>query len=387
MEYFALFLFLLALLVLITRPFTVLFHELGHAIPALLLTKERVTIYIGSYGDPSKSLNLNLGFLEIWFRFNPFAWRGGLCVPSAPNVSINRQIIYTLSGPLASFFIGCIACYLTFSFDLHGALKLFFVVFLGSTIFDLFVDLIPNKKRITLYSGSFAYNDGYSLQRLFYYKKFSKEYEQASHFYNQGRYADAAHLFNSILTKGFKDEHLFQLAIASYLQVGNYYCSKDLIDDLILRGNGTSDDYANAGFVYSQCELHNEALDFYDKSLQQNANNKLSLNNKGYTLNLLDRYAEAIPLFDKAIEIDKTFAYSYNNRGLSKIKIGKTNEGLEDIKQSFELDKDNSYAYRNLGIYHLDRGEFDEAYKLFIKSKELDPSTHMIDNLIDRAKR
>ncbi|MBK8341854.1 MAG: M50 family metallopeptidase [Bacteroidetes bacterium] len=59
MDYFPVILLFFALLVFITRTFTVLFHELGHAIPAILMSKKAVTIYIGSYGDPKRAGILN----------------------------------------------------------------------------------------------------------------------------------------------------------------------------------------------------------------------------------------------------------------------------------------------------------------------------------------
>ena len=76
MQYLPGIFFGLFLLVVITRPFTVLFHELGHAIPAMLMTKQGATVYVGSYGDKKQSFQLALGGLEIWFRYNPFKWRG-----------------------------------------------------------------------------------------------------------------------------------------------------------------------------------------------------------------------------------------------------------------------------------------------------------------------
>lgn len=387
MEYFPAILISLFLLVLIVRPFNILFHELGHAIPAILLTKEKVAIYIGSYGDPDKSLKFNIGLLEVWFKYNPFLWRFGVCVPSAKNISTNRQIIYTLTGPITSFLIATITCYFAFSYNLHGSLKLILIVFLGLSIFDLYVNLIPTAKPIKLYDGRFIYNDGYSLKQLFYYKRFPEEYAQAVDLYNQKQYAEAAILFDNILISGIKEENIFRLAIISYLQNKDYKKAKQLTDNFISLGKMTSDDYSNAGLSYSQLGLHDKAIEFYDKSLQQNPNNKYSLNNKGYTLNLLNRYEEAIPLFDKAIDIDTNFAYSYVNRGLSRIKTGKMNEGIEDIYYSFKLDKDNSYGYRNLGIYHLDQKEYGEALKLFKKAKELDDTTHMIDELIREAEK
>jgi len=385
MQYFPLLLLILIGLVLITRPFTVLFHELGHAIPAILLTKQKVTIYIGSYGDPNKSVKLNFGLLTILFRYNPFAWRLGVCVPSAKSISINRQIAYTLTGPIASLIVATIACYFAFAYDLHGFLKLFLIVFLGSAFLDLLVNLIPNGTPIKLYDGGITYNDGYSLKQLFYYKQLPKEYSEAVDLYNEQKYADAAVLFENLVSDT-KDENIYRLAISSYLQDKNYTKAKVISDAFALTGKMNSDDLSNIALSYSQLGFHDQALKHYDKSLQLNPDNKYSLNNKGYTLNLMDKFEEAISLFDKSIELDPNFAYSYNNRGLAKIKLRQTDEGLQDINRSFELDPTNSYVYINMGIYHFDKGEFDNALQNFVKAKELDSSTYMIDKYINETK-
>lgn len=71
------------LLVLITRPFTILFHELGHTLPALMMTRQPVTVYIGSYGDTKHSVHFRIGQLDILLKYNPLAWRSGLCILSA----------------------------------------------------------------------------------------------------------------------------------------------------------------------------------------------------------------------------------------------------------------------------------------------------------------
>jgi tetratricopeptide (TPR) repeat protein len=375
------FILTLVTLVLLTRSLTVLLHELGHAIPAILLTKNKVTIYIGSYGDPSSSLKINMGALIIYFRYNLFSWKLGLCIPSAKSIPINNQIIYTLTGPIASLFIACITCYFAITYDLHGMLKLFLILFLGSALLDLFVNLTPSNTPIQLYDGTVAFNDGYSLKRLSYYRRMRKEYERAADLYNAQQYAEAAIRSEKLLSY-IKDDFIYRLAISSYLQNKNYVKAKDLSDAFAVTGDLNSDDLSNLGLSYSQLDFHDEAMEFYNKSLLQNPHNKNSLCNKGYTLNLLGKFEEAIPFFDKAILLDKDFAYPYNNRGLSKIKLGQTEEGLEDINCSFKLDPNNSYAYRNLGIYCIDKGEYEEALQQLTKAKKLDSTTHIIDQLI-----
>ena len=51
--------------IIFMRSITTFFHEMGHAIPALLFTqKEKVNVFVGTYGDISNSLQLNFGRLS-----------------------------------------------------------------------------------------------------------------------------------------------------------------------------------------------------------------------------------------------------------------------------------------------------------------------------------
>lgn len=159
MLYFLFVLLFFAVLVLITRPFTVIFHELGHAIPAILMTRQKVSIYIGSHGNPKKSLHFGIGLLKVLFKYNPFLWERGLFVPSSKQISINKQIIYTFTGPLASIVIAAIVSSFAFSNDIHDFLRIFLIIFISSAIYDLFVNLTPSDTAVQLYNGDNTYNN------------------------------------------------------------------------------------------------------------------------------------------------------------------------------------------------------------------------------------
>ena len=219
-------------LITIARPLTTLFHELGHAIPAMLLTKEKVTVYIGSYGNFKNSLHINAGRLVIYIRFNPFEWRHGLCVPSASTISINRQIIYLVSGPVTSLLVASIACYFTFAYDLHGFLKVFLLVFLASSIFDLFVNLIPKENPLRLNDGTYTYNDGYHIKQLLYHKRLPQQYGDAVLMYRENHFAEAAAMFSRVLSMGYRNPEIYRLAINAYLLAENSHQAKELADEL-----------------------------------------------------------------------------------------------------------------------------------------------------------
>jgi tetratricopeptide (TPR) repeat protein len=382
MSHFLITLLKIALVSLFPMMLTVLFHELGHAISIMLLTKKEVVVYIGSFGNKDKSLKIKFGLLTIFLNYNPFGWRGGLCVPSYKNIPLNSQIIYLLAGPLSSLLLASIAFFSLAVLELYLLGTVFFVLLSIIASIDFVWNIFPRSKQIRLHNNQITYNDGYKLKELFHFKQLPKEFEEAIYLYNDKQYDKSATLLQQLLSRNIADMYIYRLAINSYLQTKDYNKAKMLSDTFILTNKMNSDDLSNMALCYSQQGFREEALHLYDKSLLLNPNSKIALNNKGYTLNLMNRFEEAIPLLDKAIEMDNAFAYAYCNRGLSMIKSGRTAEGLQDLHKSLEISPENAYCYKHLGIYHFDKMEFNEALELFLKSKEIDETTSFIEELI-----
>lgn len=371
--------------VIVTRPITVLLHELGHAVTAILLTRNTVSVYVGSYGDPNGCFHFSLGSHELWLKHNPLKWQFGVCIPKAKEVSVEEQIVFTLAGPLTSFVIAFAACSMALMLDFHAFLKLFLIVFFGSAVLDLILNIIPNKSPIKLYDGRETFNDGYQLKKLFHRKKMASEYERAALLYEQNEYENAALCFESIITNGVVDEIAHRGAISANCLAHKWEEAAKLVDDFLDYDQLQADDYALVGIVYSFTNRPEESLKYYEKSILLNPNNKEAVSNTAFTFIILNRFDEAVPLFDKAIELDSTDAYAYSNRGLAKIKMGMSDDGLRDIMHSLELNEGYSYGLRNLGVYHLDKGEYSKALELFKKAKEQDSTTYQIDELIESA--
>lgn len=376
----------LALLLAFMRPFTTLFHELGHGITALLLTKEKVSLYIGNYGNPDQSFILKIKKLELFFLKNPFNWRVGLCIYNDKNVSFNKKIFITLMGPVASLLLGFLSFYLALTLDLHGIVKVLSFVLLSSSLYDFFSNIIPQKDPIQLYDGSIAYNDGQQLIMLFMYKALPSKYEIGVEYYNNQNYKKAAKVFHSIIKNGWKKEIIYRHALASYLQDKNYKTALELNKEFVQLGGLNSDDYVNSGLIKSQLGFYQESLIDLQKSLDLNPDNKYALNNRGYTYNLMHQYDKAILDLDMSIALDPKFSYSFNNRGLAKMELGLLDEGLNDIEKSLDLDDENSYAYRNLGIYYFKKSDFNKALEQFKKAYELDQDTSMLIKYIEKTR-
>lgn len=375
---------LLALLICLLWPITTLIHEIGHAIPALLFTRKKVSLYIGSHGDPNKSARLNLCFLEIWFRYNPFHWQRGLCRHASVENSTFKEILILLCGPLASFVLGMSCLYLSFHFDSHGLVKLILIVFVGLAIFDLLINLIPSSKPIPLYDGTAAYNDGYRLILVCRYKKLVSTYEKANAFYDKENFEQAALLYNSIIEQGVENIEAFRLAIASNIEAKRYQNGLRVVNKMKELHTLEPDDYCNIGFLQGFLNLQDESIESFNQSLHLNPEHYHTLNNRGFFLAEWERYEEALCDLNKCISINPEYSNPYDTRGLAKIKTGDTLGGLADIEYALKLDPNNAYAHKGLAIYYFDIGDETNASKHLHKAKSIDNAVYNIDNLTNK---
>ncbi|CAL2080516.1 TPR repeat protein [Tenacibaculum sp. 190524A02b] len=384
--YYLVFLFLFTI---ILRPFSTLIHELGHGIPALLLTNKKVTLYLGSYGDPKESVKVVIGRLELFFNKKPFNWNIGLCVLEQEILSVNKQIVINLMGPIASLGLSIFLSYLVFFTELNDYVKYILFFFNVSTYYDFFINIVPSKNAIELYDGTTVFNDGKQILNLLKFKKTPIEYNLGVEHYNNQEYDLAAVEFEKIYEKGYRERVIYQLLISAYLQIKDYdnalrvnniYCNE-------FKNKLDSNDYSNSGLIKSFFGAYNEALTDYQKAIELNPKNSIALNNRGYTYNIIEDYENALKDFEEAIALEENFAYALNNRGFAKIKLGKKEEGFKDLEKSMTLDDANSYCHLNFGIYHYDNGDYKKALQYYKKAKELDTTTYLLDKYIEQVKQ
>jgi Tetratricopeptide repeat len=86
----------------------------------------------------------------------------------------------------------------------------------------------------------------------------------------------------------------------------------------------------NQGTALYQSERFNEAIQYFDKALAINPDDRVALDGKGAALYMSGRFNEAIQYFDKALAINPDDAYASNtkNLALSQLGIGNNTGGL-----------------------------------------------------------
>lgn len=371
------------------RMLVIIFHELGHAIAALIYSDEKVSVYIGSYGNPEKSFRFQIKRLECFIKYNVFAWKGGLCIPHGKNISWKSRIKITLFGPLTTLIIGSVAAASLLLFDTYSLPNILLFALAFSCGLDFIFNIIPRKTQIKLHNGSFANNDGKQLLHLWNIRNVYNSFHKASNHYMEKEYTEAAELFKNCIDEVSKNKDVYKLTIASYLNAKNYEKAIALNKKYteLYESDFDLEDFVSIGVIEIYRENYTKAFELFEEALESTADNHIILNNCGYALGLLERYDEAIVYLDKAILIDETFAYAWNNRGYAKIMLGQLADGYSDLLKALQLDDQNSYAYFYLGIYHFQLKEYQKAFDFYKKAFDLDPKTHKIQEYIDEVKQ
>lgn len=145
---------------------TVTLHEIGHALPALWLTHEEITIFIGSYGEPAKSIRRRFGRLTFYCRYNPLLWYKGCCVVPDYEFSLNEEILFVLGGPLLSLLITIGSWELISLFEQAGIIRIGFGIIFFISLIITASTVIPNRTVRYTAQGYRVYNDGYQLFKL-----------------------------------------------------------------------------------------------------------------------------------------------------------------------------------------------------------------------------
>lgn len=118
---------------------TTIIHELGHAIPARIFSKDKVTIYLG-VGDSKR--NLKIGGLQVVIRgFDSFT---GFALWNGDKLTRLGKLVSSIGGPLISLMVG-IGSLLIARNIANNALNNLFTFIAYYNLFQFIVTAIPVK--------------------------------------------------------------------------------------------------------------------------------------------------------------------------------------------------------------------------------------------------
>lgn len=116
-----------------------------------------------------------------------------------------------------------------------------------------------------------------------------------------------------------------------------------------------------------------QAIDYFNKVIQQNANNAEAFNLRGVAYFNLQDYTNSLQDYSKAIQLNEKNYKPYNNRAILYLAMQKPDSALEDYNKAIILSPDTASLYTYRGFLYYQTNKIKEAKKDFEKSLLLNP--------------
>ena len=372
--------------VVIIRSFTTLLHELGHAIPSLLFTREKVQVFIGTYGDISDCIRFTIGRLELYFRINLFDWKLGMCRHGGIEKTWQKAVVI-IGGPLASLLISISLLIIAVRYNLSDNWIVVATAFMVAAAIDFLVNINPFSGAIEMHDNSVGYSDGVQLAILLRRAGLSKEYLAAEKLYIDEQYEDAILTAEQAIDNGQRKKELYDIIVESFMKLEEYQSAINVYAEIHQYFPFHAHDYLSLGQLHLKINDYASALKFLNQHLHFAHTNAVALNDKAYANIQLANYQEALIDLDAAIHYAPNFALPYAHRGLVKMRLDYLNAAYPDLAISKQLDSKQPYAPFYLGLYFEKKGEWKNALENFLLAKELDIDHHGIDFKISEMER
>ncbi len=185
------------------------------------------------------------------------------------------------------------------------------------------------------------------------------------------------------------------------------------LDNYVYLVKSTSDleediDYSAIGYSFQKKEDHINAIKNYDKALEKDPNDSISMYNKAYSLmeltrleeaniyinkalkiepnnysylankasilNKLGSYQKSINFSDKALQINPVDTISMDNKAYSLLKLGRFEKAIIYSDRALKIEQNNSvYLVHKANILY-ELGEYKDSISYSEKSLQLDPN-------------
>lgn len=360
---------------LFLRNFTTIFHELGHAIPSLMFSNDPVKMYIGSYGDTSKSLTLKTGRLTSYIKLNLFEWNLGM-VTHGEIDDIAKRLIIIIAGPIASLLIAVPLFIVVLQRDMPEIWIIITCLFIMAAMIDFFVNIIPRSS--TKNDGSFLLSDGMQLQILWGRRTLSDDYQKIEKLIEEEKYDEVITSTNDLLRKGNEDKKILYLLVQALEEKREYQLAVDAYNEYSSKFKYGFIDFRDLGKFHCKLNQYDGANHYLDMCFKENFGDTETLLYLGKVRMGEGRVDEALKYFNSALNSDSEHSEVYLERAKACIQAEDYAFAMRDLERAAVSYQNGEIDYWT-GIIHEKRHEQAEAYKAFKAAKAKGFSHHALE--------
>ena len=133
-------------------------------------------------------------------------------------------------------------------------------------------------------------------------------------------------------------------------------------------------EYVNIGLDYFNKNNFNTAIEYFNKAIEINPNDKYGYFNRANAYLRLKEHQNAINDYNKVIELDPTYSEAFFNRGLIYYDLKLYNKAINDYSIVLKLNVLDAHAYYLRGVAYLMNNMRSNAIKDFISTAIIDDS-------------
>ena len=347
------------IMIMIVRSLTTLFHELGHAIPALIFTKDQVKVFVGSHGA-NEHPSLQLGRFQIYFKMSLLDWNIGMC-ESQRISNFWKRFFIIIGGPIASLCVSIPLYLLLMNDGLPYYLRFLLFVFLIAAAIDFFINIIPMSRSFRTHKGSIIYNDGYNLIALLARKGLSKEFLTIEDKFLKEQYKDVILESTAMINDGKSSKQLYYLLAATYQKMGDYDNALDAYGVISTKYKLNHKDYYDLAVLYAEKQSYNRSIESLNHYLYINFSDAHALELRGQCKLYVGDYEAALKDIETAISLDKNLKSAWTFRFGALVKLDRREVAENALSEAMKTDSANPVLSYYRGIFCYNKDEYKQA--------------------------
>ena len=350
---------------------TVLIHELGHAFPSLLFTKDPVWIFVGTSNPNDKTFGFRLGRLNLSFipLFLPID--AGVCYHSPAQKWLHRVII-VLGGVLFTFLSASVFMWWVYSNEMSEFWKFNAIFFLGLSGLQLVTNLYPRVIYESVVEGRAHVTDGQSFLLLLREKFGGKDYQEFYKLHSEGKTKEAAKQLTAWRKDNKVNRQMYNLGKTIYTADKQWLEILSLTDDFA--ENDLSrlkrDDYEAIGNAYFETDAFRNALRCFEKVHSFDHLNPESFKKIAKTYEALGNLRDAEIAYNNALEIFPKDAIAHIKMSFVKRGMRKMGEARAHFNRAIELNPQSPHINYFAAKYLLENDEYEKAQDFLAVSKK-----------------
>ncbi len=338
------------LTILLVRSLTTFVHEMGHALPALLFSKDKVTVYVGSYGDPEGSWRWQWGRLSLFLKFRVWAWDLGVCMHQ-PVASRWQTALIILGGPLSSVLLAMPMIIYLSNYSELTYYQFIPAIFVVSAFLDLIVNLNPVSSGNMINGIRSVGTDGSQLLQLIRERNYPSEYFSALKTWQENGAEKALPLFLDSLAQK-QDRYLYRRAIDCALEANDQEEAITLFNNFRSRYQLKTADQARLGALYLQLKRPHDAIESLSRAIYEDYRNVDYLHDRAKAYFELADYDRALDDLRAALNYGPGSVDLYLLRAVTYARNSQLAEAEADLQLLQQVIPESPHLFVAWAWYH-----------------------------------